>query len=151
MPDLPIPEVVELHLPSRLELLSVLDRLSYAICERLEFDEDTATQVTMAVIEAGTNAVQHGHQRDPRQTVRVRFLLHPDRLEVHVHDHGKGFDASSVRSDITSPEHLLDMRGRGIFILRSCCDRVECDSGPGGTVCRLVKQRPASTRRAAES
>jgi hypothetical protein len=27
----------------------------------MEFDEDTSSQVSMSVIEAGTNAVQHGH------------------------------------------------------------------------------------------
>ena len=40
MSDAPAPEIIALTLPSRLELLAVLDRVALAICERLEFDED---------------------------------------------------------------------------------------------------------------
>lgn len=145
------PEVIELRLPSRLELLGVLDRVTLAICERMEFDEDSSSQVSMSVVEAGTNAVQHGHQRDPRKVFDVRFELYPDRLEIIVHDQGPGFDVGGVTPDVTTPDHLFDMRGRGIFIMRSCCDAVDFSFGPGGTKCHLVKLRPAMTSRAADA
>ncbi len=45
---------------------------------------------------------------------------------------------------MTSPEHLFDQRGRGIFIMRACMDRVIFDFSDGGTTVRLVKRaRPA--------
>ena len=144
------PDVVILTLPSRLELLSVLDRVVLSLCERLEFDEDTASQMSMSVIEAGTNAVQHGHRRNPGLAVEFRFELHPDRLEVRVHDGGAGFDLGRITPDVTTPEHLLEARGRGIFIMRACCDKVEFEFGKSGTVCHLVKLRPATPARAAE-
>lgn len=137
-------EVVEIRMPSRLDLLSVLDHAAQALCDRLEFDADTTSQVTMSVIEAGTNAIQHGHQRDASKIVETRFLMFPDRLEVTVRDRGPGFELDAVRSDITSPEHLLDLRGRGIFIMRACMDSVDFTFGPDGTVCHLVKRRPAA-------
>jgi len=152
MPKTPAPpEVIELRLPSRLELLSILDRVTNSVCERMEFDEDTASQVSMSVIEAGTNAVQHGNQRDASKSFDVRFELYPDRLEVIVRDQGSGFDLGRVASDVTSPEHLFDMRGRGIFIMRSCCDAVDFSFGPGGTACHLVKHRPTLASRAADA
>ena len=61
-----------------------------------------------------------------------------------MHDQGKGFDPSHVNGDITSPEHLFDSRGRGIFIMRTCMDQVEFSFSPSGTVTRLVKRRPPS-------
>src|SRR5689334_17241118 len=104
-------DTITLTLPSRLELLGLLDRVATTLCERLELDEATTSQVTMSVIEAGTNAIQHGHRRDASKLVDVRFDLWPDRIEITVHDSGPGFDVSRVNGDITSPEHLFDARG----------------------------------------
>ncbi len=139
-----MPEVIRLSLPSRLELLSVLDRVALSVCERMGFDDDTTSQVGMSIIEAGTNAVQHGNKRNPAINFEVEFHLLADRLEIRVHDQGKGFDVERVVPDVTTPEHLFDMRGRGIFIMRSCCDDVGFQFGDAGTTCVLVKNRPAN-------
>src|SRR5262249_41885259 len=149
MPDAPAPEIITLKLPSRLELLAVLDRVALTVCERMEFDEDTSSQVSMSVIEAGTNAVQHGHKRDATKFFDIEFRLFPDRLEIDVRDQGKGFDVGKLLPDVTVPEHLLDMRGRGIFIMESCMDEVDSDSGKHGTACHVVKHRAAARRAAA--
>jgi serine/threonine-protein kinase RsbW len=146
MSEAPIPETITLRLPSRLELLAVLDRVALTVCERMEFDEDTCSQVSMSVIEAGTNAVQHGHKRDASKFFETEFRLFADRLEVDVRDEGGGFDVTTLVPDVTIPEHLLDMRGRGIFIMRSCCDEVDFEFTGTGTVCRLVKHRVAVRR-----
>ena len=140
----PEEEVIAVRIPSRLELLEVLDRVTSSICERLEFDQDTTGRVTMSVIEAGTNAIQHGHHRDPSKVVDVEYHLLPNALEVRVHDFGPGFDLNAINGDVTSPEHLFDSRGRGIFIMRSCMDQVEFDFSSKGTLCRLIKHRPAT-------
>lgn len=137
----PTPEVISVRFPSRLELLSLLDHVTTTLCERMKFDSETCSQVSMSVIEAGTNAIQHGHGRNAALPVDVNFLLFPDRIEIDVRDQGKGFDLDSVNGDITSPEHLLDARGRGIYIMRVCMDSVEFDFS-NGTLCHLVKRRP---------
>ena len=150
MSEAQTPEIITLRLPSRLELLAVLDRVTLTICERMEFDEDTSSQLSMSVIEAGTNAIQHGHKRDASKSFEAEFRLFPDRLEVDVRDQGTGFDVGNLVADVTTPEHLLDMRGRGIFIMRSCCDEVFFDFSTTGTVCQLVKHR-AAVRRTADA
>ena len=146
MPELKrTPDVINVRMPSRLDLLGVLDHVAQSLCERLEFDSDTSSQVTMSVIEAGTNAIQHGHRRDASKIVDTTFELYPDRLEVTVKDSGPGFDLASIDGDVTSPEHLFDPRGRGIFIMRACMDSVDFQFGPTGTSCHLVKRRPAAS------
>ncbi len=137
-------ELITVRIPGRLELLALLDKVSAVVCERAGFDEDACTQLTLSVIEAGTNAIQHGSGRDPAKSVEVIFAIHPDRLEVAVHDQGVGFEPGRVNGDVTAPERLLDARGRGIFIMRACCDSVDFDFAPSGTTCRLVKLRPPS-------
>lgn len=136
-----VPEVVRLSIPGRLELLGLFDRVSTLLCERAGFGEDACTQVTLSVIEAGTNAIQHGSKSDPARSVDAVFTLHPDRIEVSVHDQGAGFALDEVSGDITLPERLFDARGRGIFIMRACMDSVDYTFDGSGTTCRLVKHR----------
>jgi anti-sigma regulatory factor (Ser/Thr protein kinase) len=137
-------EVIHLRIPSRLELLGLLDRVAMLICERAGFDEDACAQVTLAVIEAGTNAIQHGSRGQPDRSIEVDFGLRPDRLEIAVRDRGPGFDPALVGANVTAPEHLLDSRGRGIFIMRACMDTVDFRFDGTGTTCLLVKRRPAA-------
>lgn len=144
MPTLSETETISVRIPSRLELLGVLDTLASSLCDRMQFDSDTTSQVTMSVIEAGTNAIQHGHHRDASKPVDIHFRLHPDRLEIDVHDMGPGFNLEGINGDVTTPEHLLDARGRGIFIMKACMDQVNFEFTPSGTVCHLVKNRPAA-------
>lgn len=135
------PETISMRMPSRLELLGVLDRLADSVCERMDFDDDARARVTMSVIEAGTNAIQHGHRRDSTKPLDVEFHVLPDALEIIVHDLGKGFDLKAINGNVTSPDHLLDVRGRGIYIMRECMDTVEYSFSSTGTTCRLVKKR----------
>ena len=136
------PEVISVRIPSRLDLLALLDAVANSLCERMKFDGDTCSQVTMSVIEAGTNAIQHGHQKNAALPVDVRFSLFRDRIEIDVFDLGTGFDPGQINGDVTSPEHLFDARGRGIFIMKACMDSVQFEFLPTGTVCHLVKRRP---------
>jgi serine/threonine-protein kinase RsbW len=144
-------EVIRLNIPSRLELLPLVDQLAAGISERLAFDEESRMQISISVLEAGTNAIQHGNRIDPTKPVDLSFELHPDRLEVIVHDLGKGFDIEKLLTDITSPEHLLDLRGRGIYMMRSCMDTVDFSFGPDGTTVRLVKARRANGTNGSQS
>jgi serine/threonine-protein kinase RsbW len=134
-------ETIHLTIPSRLELLPLVDQLAAGISDRMAFDDESKMQISISVLEAGTNAIQHGNRIDPAKKVDMSFLLHPDRLEVIVHDLGKGFDIEKLLTDITSPEHLLDLRGRGIYMMRSCMDSVDFAFDPDGTTVRLVKLR----------
>jgi len=143
----PSPEVISVRIPSRLELLALLDRVAQTVCERAALDDDTCSQITMSVIEAGTNAIQHGHKRDATKPVDVTFSLFPDRIEISVHDTGSGFDLAGVNGDVTSEAHILDARGRGIYIMRACMDAVDYQFTPAGTVCHLVKRRPVAAVR----
>ncbi|MEP7029064.1 MAG: ATP-binding protein [Candidatus Eisenbacteria bacterium] len=144
-------EVIHLTIPSRLELLPLVDQLAAGISERMAFDEESRVQISISVLEAGTNAIQHGNCVDPSKLVDMAFRIHPDRLEVVVKDCGPGFDLSKITSDITSPEHLLDLRGRGIYMMRSCMDAVDFTFDPDGTTCRLVKARPGASTNGSKS
>jgi anti-sigma regulatory factor (Ser/Thr protein kinase) len=132
---------VELSIPSRMESLSLVDCLVQGIAVQMELDEEVTIEVATSVIEAGTNAIQHGHFENDYKHVHFRFLLGETALEVWVHDHGPGFELDTVlNADPTRPEDLLKARGRGIFIMRAMMDLVEFEIRPGeGTTVHLVK------------
>jgi serine/threonine-protein kinase RsbW len=116
-----------------------------SLAERMNFTDEERTAISLSVVEAGTNAIQHGHKADGVTPVELRFELLDDRLTVLIHDRGRGFRPPPEGLDMTSPDHLLDQRGRGIFIMRACMDRVEFDFEGGGTTVRLTKRaRPDS-------
>lgn len=135
---------IRLELPSRLELLSIIDKVVDGVADQLSFEDDDKDAIAISVIEAGTNAIQHGHRHDPSRLVRITFHLHPDALEVEVEDQGTGFDLETLE-DPGAPENLLRERGRGIFIMKSMMDEVRFSFGSSGTTCRLIKRKRAAT------
>jgi serine/threonine-protein kinase RsbW len=116
---------IRMTVPSRLEWLSVIDKVVEGIAELLELSEEDTNAAAISVVEAGTNAIQHGNQFVQEKPVELTFRLDEDALRVEVRDRGPGFDVEKVLSaDPTSPEDLLKPRGRGIFIMRSLMDEV---------------------------
>jgi serine/threonine-protein kinase RsbW len=135
------PDVIKVSIPSDLDLLGVLGAACDSVCQWMGFDDMSSTQVNLAVIEAGTNGVQHGHKRDPGKTLETVFFMWRDRLEVVVHDSGPGFDPKVVDPNITAAEErFLGDRGRGMFIMLTCMDSVDFSFDDQGTHCHLVKR-----------
>lgn len=139
------PGEIRVLIPSSLEYLELVDRVAEGFARMVGFDEEAASGIAIAVSEAGTNAVQHGHGYDPTRPVLFVFKLKDLGLEVSVRDEGPGFDPEKVLDfDPSEPENLLRPRGRGIFIMRSLMDEVSFDTSPGaGCTARLRKALPA--------
>ncbi len=132
-------EILELTLPSSMDYLSLINGVVEEICDRIEAEEAARDVLTTSVIEACTNAIEHGNREDVSKVVRIRFLYNSSRLEVFVSDQGAGFDLENVASPV-EPENLLRERGRGIFILKSFMDEVNYKYQPSsGTTVHLVK------------
>jgi serine/threonine-protein kinase RsbW len=107
------------------------------------FDEEARNAITISVIEAGTNAIQHGNGEDSSKPTEVLFRKESDRLTVVVRDQGRGFDPANLK-DPLAKENMFSASGRGIYILRSFMDEVDFRfaSQNGGTECLLVKYLP---------
>jgi serine/threonine-protein kinase RsbW len=137
---------VTLTIGSRLELLSLVHGLIGELAGQFELDDELANAVTIAVIEAGTNAIQHGNVFADDKTVTFVFRVSPGEIAVRVDDHGSGFDASKVE-DPTDPSNLLDPHGRGLYLMRALMDEVTFETrGDHGTTVRLRKSRRVAAR-----
>jgi len=107
-----------------------------------ELDEELTGALQIAVIEAGTNAIQHGNVFAEDKAVTFEFAVDPKGVVVEVEDHGSGFDPNRVQ-DPTDSSALLNPHGRGLYLMRSLVDEVTFETRPDhGTRVRLRKARP---------
>ena len=143
--------VVEVVLENDLKNVEVAEEIARRISDTAGFDEDDQHKIDMAVHESVINAIWHGNKNDPSKHVRLRFEIYSDRLEIHVRDQGNGYDPSRLL-DPLAEENLLNVSGRGIFLIRTFMDeyRVENIAGEGTEVIlvkRLNSNNPAQSRR----
>lgn len=132
---------IVLSIPSQDKYIYLLDLVISYASKEMNFDEETAEQVNLAIIEAGTNAIRHGNKNDPDKTAQFRFHIAQDKLTVFVKDCGPGFDPEVV-GDPLSPENFMKPSGRGIFLMKALMDEVEYSIDKGsGTEVRLVKYK----------
>lgn len=134
---------VELTVPSGLDFLSLVDAVSTEVTGDLGIDDETRFAICNSVVEAATNAIEHGNGLDIRKRVSIHYLSWKDRIEIKVTDEGNGFDLDKVE-DPRKPENLMRERGRGIFILRQFMDEVYFHIEPSkGTTVHMIKSLTA--------
>jgi len=117
-----------LKLPSRLEYLGVPDAVLLEIGSDLNCCQRGLEELGSAVIEACTNAMEHGNQLEDDKEIEVIFEIDELRAVVTILDHGPGFDYGGW---VPSGE-LMRQRGRGILIMREFTDSLEFSLQPDG-------------------
>ena len=101
-----------------------------------EYDLDN--NLKLALVEALTNAMEHGNQWDQAKLVTIEANLSRTIMQVTIEDQGEGF-AHHDQLDPTMEENLLKERGRGIFLLRAIMDEVRFNEE--GNTMTLIKRR----------
>jgi len=97
--------------------------------------------VPVALTEALSNAILRGNERNPNKRVQVKVRVDSAVLVIEVADEGAGFDLDTCTLDPTTPEHLENETGRGLFLMQKLMDRVERYSREPGNVVRLTLRR----------
>ncbi len=139
--------LVEVTLESTLKNSELAEEVTRRVCATAGFGEDEQHRIGMAVHESFINAVWHGNKNDESKRVWLRFEIFADRLEIHVRDEGKGFDPGHL-PDPVAPENLLNVSGRGIFLIRAFMDDLRVEKIEGsGTEVTMVKRRNSGSRK----
>lgn len=132
--------VVEVNIGSDLKNVEMAEGISRRVAGTAGFDEEEQHKIEMSVHESMINAIWHGNKNDPRKSVRLRFDIYRDRLEIRIRDQGNGFDPSGVPNPLED-NNLLKVSGRGIFLIRAFMDEFRVEHVPGlGTEVTLVKR-----------
>lgn len=162
----PAPEVVELELPARAEVVSIARLVIGAIVAADPlFDDERSADLRLAVSEACTNAIQaqlalatrspangNGNGNgaapavDPDELpIVMRCTVGDGRIEVAVTDRGGGFDPTTLipHPEVTDPARLEYEGGLGIPLIRMLSDDLEfVRTDDGTTVVMQFEPRP---------
>jgi serine/threonine-protein kinase RsbW len=87
-----------------------------------------AENLPLAMDEAVTNAIRHGHNMDASKIIRISGILSQDKLEIRVEDEGEGFDPDSL-PDPREGDSLYRSNGRGVFLIRTLSDELLYEKG----------------------
>lgn len=125
-------ERIILEFPSDYSYLNMVDLICGEIMADMNFTREAKNEISISVIEACTNALEHGNQCCPEKNVRTAFEKLPDRLLVEVFDYGEGFDFEDYLKHIPDPSNIHKLRGRGIFIMNAMMDVLSFEMLPDG-------------------
>lgn len=133
-------EVIELKIPSRLGLEQVAIDAAASVAKLMGFSEDRIEDLKTAVDEACINAIEHGNKQNADVKVLVELIAEDTKLQVDIHDQGKGIRCSIQKPDIDALiAKKQTPRGWGLFLIQSLVDEVEFDWNPEtGNVVRMV-------------
>ncbi len=131
---------VEVIIPTQTKYLDLIGSIGEHIAKELDaFTGDRATlayHLNLVLTEATVNAIKHGNQTDPKDTVKITIRLDNNELNIKVYDHGQGFDLESVvQPDFDHPKES----GMGIFFIRTFMDSVTYTRLDGGNVLEIIK------------
>ena len=109
--------------------------------------EHQVHQLTTAVRELGTNAIEWGHQRQVERIVKVDYRIDPQKITIEIKDTGPGFNPSNIPHAATPDDPIshmmvresLGMRegGFGVLMSRGLVDEMYYNEK--GNEVRLVK------------
>jgi serine/threonine-protein kinase RsbW len=130
---------VVLHLPAVPNIELVAAKAVETLGEALGMDRDGIEAVSVALVEACLNAMEHGGA-----SFVVRLAgedgMSP-RMRIEVEDRGRGFDPDAFPPDDSTRVHgCVSKRGWGLTLIRQLMDDVQISSRPGLTRVRMWKE-----------
>src|SRR5882762_1186819 len=114
-----------LKIASKIENLTLVEKLINDICSELKVNEDHYGNILVALTEAVNNAIQHGNKGNPEKTIDIKLISSGEEsLSFTIEDQGEGFDYHNL-PDPTAPENIESPNGRGVFLMKNLSDKVE--------------------------
>lgn len=138
---------ITMTLPASSEFVAVTRLTVSGIAARMNFPIEVIEDLKVSLSEACTNVVQHAYPEKESGVIEIAFHLHPDKLEIFVEDHGKGFNPKEAASQKENSATIESFGlGLGLTFIKSLMDEAEVTSHIGkGTVVRMVKYSPNPT------
>ena len=132
--------MLSVTIPSHLAFVNCARAFVVAVCKAYEVSDETTDSIGLALHEALTNVIRHGHAHQFEKLVQLSCQLYPDRIELHIIDEAGPFDLTQV-PELDPTE--LRVGGRGVYLMRAIFDELACERRPeGGNRLRLVKRCP---------
>jgi len=128
----------QLIISSDTKHLTKVEKLSEEVARFASLDESDSDDLGIVTTELVNNAIHHGNHDDPSKTVRIRFTVNGNKIEIRIKDQGNGFDPAKLK-DPLAPENLMSESGRGIFLIRNLMDTIDFEFTTDGTETVVTK------------
>jgi anti-sigma regulatory factor (Ser/Thr protein kinase) len=120
--ELELNDKIILMLPAKEEYISLVRLLVSGFAVKLNFDYDEIEEIKIAVSELAMNCVKYAYKQDTKdKEIKVTCIARANQLEVHVEDHGAGFNLEQEEWH----------NGFGFTFLKQYMELVEVDSKIG--------------------
>jgi CheY-like chemotaxis protein/anti-sigma regulatory factor (Ser/Thr protein kinase) len=147
---------VHFQLKSDTHILEELNHLLSSLFLYTGLTEVQVRDLTMAIREMGTNAIEWGNRKQVDRPVTITYRIDPEKVTILIRDSGPGFDRGNLKhaACLEDPVKHMEVReemglrcgGFGILMTRGLVDDLQYNEQ--GNEVRLVKRferRPAAT------
>ena len=112
---------IMLKLSSNPRNIALVESFVEKAVSKYEINPDVYGNILITLTEAVNNAIIHGNSNDESKTVQIQLRKQEGWLAVRVTDEGCGFDPNNL-PDPTAPENLMQVGGRGVFLMHQLSD-----------------------------
>jgi len=144
---------IHFQLQSDTQHLEELNHLLASLFLFSGLSESQVKQLTTAVREMGTNAIEWGHRKQVDQIVTIIYRIDPEKVTIVIRDTGPGFDPTNLPHAAHEDDPIAHMMvrdalglregGFGILMARGLVDDMQYNET--GNEVRLIKYFPPRT------
>lgn len=139
-----------LNIPSDFKYLGAVDAALQDLAREFSFSEGMTNDISTALVEACSNAIEHGNKYAKDKRVHIRFTLNGSKFVACVNDEGPGFDFEE-RLDCDEPPDMMSERGRGLIIMKAFTDELKFILNDIGLCVELTKAREQAEDESSEA
>lgn len=123
-----------MNIPSDFKYLGAVDAAIQDLAREFAFSENSINDMSTALIEACSNAIEHGNKFAADKRVRVYLGFNGSSVTARICDEGRGFDFESLLSKSEPPDPMSE-RGRGLIIMQAFTDGLKFSFAKGDGLC----------------
>jgi serine/threonine-protein kinase RsbW len=123
-----------LNIPSDFKYLGAVDAAIQDLAKEFAFSENSINDMSTALIEACSNAIEHGNKFSDGKRVKVYLGFNGTSVTARICDEGGGFDYERLLSQSEPPDPMSE-RGRGLIIMQAFTDDLKFSFSRGTGLC----------------
>lgn len=100
-----------------------IEELVHRFLSEHQISSSLRDRIVITSLEAMSNSIKHGNGEGSAKSITFVLEKHVEKVVVIVEDEGDGFDYDHL-PDPTTPENILNLSGRGVFLMRKLTDTV---------------------------
>jgi serine/threonine-protein kinase RsbW len=110
-----------MSIPSDFKYLGAVDAAIQDVAREFAFSENSINDMSTALIEACSNAIEHGNKFSKNKRVKICLGFNGSSVTARVFDEGPGFDYDEALGKTEHPDPMSE-RGRGLIIMQAFTD-----------------------------